>query len=1500
MCDAAGNPGLAVERLMVPTRGAVMRFEGTNFGVCPIVQISYNRIYRIGTPSVCGDNFLLRTDGKLPDRSHETIDFIVPAGEGDGTDAFFGLANGFIADVDVGGQVNSLPAIASLPPIGFSYEPATITSVAPAFGTDLPTTGMMLRIMGTNFGEPADPSYQNPPASSGMTAPAFIVQVGRTSDYTGDDEVTDPVGPGLLSCGEIERKSHEELTCMLGEGSGVHLGAVVDIAGVKSQFYPGLISFAPPTITSVMFDANMTDLTMERHFLGDDGSGDLVNVYRGPTEGGYLVTLVGENFGPYDADHMCVFVTWPNRPGVGSGDALQRNLRQLFCDGKESFLGEGEIADSEIVMWTHDKIVFEMPSGIGMRDITVRARGVGPVPRTGGNDRFPGSQANLNGVAFWYAAPYITYFGATDYNFRNILPETYDIRTEGGQEIMVLGRNFGWATLSGRSELQAKETAFQTGGLDIPLHKRSCSSCGWDSGSLDDTAATANDAVIADEGTRLPYAAVMVNFYRSCMTQTVDLSNNLLLDATSPYIEGEDRPACAAVFGPSRQPTIVRHGDSRVVFLAPEGLGLNREVYVSVVEQDPTAPTPRYYEFQSNMTYANYSAPIIEAAIPQRIDIREPNERHPVAIKGINFGPTGSTEGWSDEEREAFIFINDRNCKHPDGLNDGAKRSVIEVSLGGLVVSRPILECQMEYDVVGNKNLSVKVAGQFGHLQMTQPPTLHVVCDVGYYGKDGELCLACPEGGECDGYDPITGEHTYPRPLPEWYNLNSTDEFTDNMDDACPPFNQAMSPKSLLAPAGERDSCIVPCQPSWACVGNNYCSTGYKSEAPMYRCASCDDGFYRRAGECIKCPDNPWLLIVVFVLMGLTAAGVGYYLNRSKINIALIAIGVDYFQVLAIFAMSRVSWPPMIVELFHILSAFNLNIEITAPECSIPDIDYPTKWMVIMLLPVVAATLVVIIYLGLRISRLGRGLRKWQHEEQWGVMVAGLIVIMYFLYLYVSRNVFDIFICVPTEPPDGNLYLQPVFEECGKPGGIQETLLPFAIIALLVYVIGFPTFVGWLIYKFGDVIRRDQLIRAMGFTQAFTYSESYPEVIKQAYQFRAKFSRLYYYFKPDFYFWIMTIIGRKLFVAFSSLAFATNPAFQLAAVNLIIFISYTLQVKFNPYMAPQSYELVLREWRLKVQQKQEDKAAAASAREAAAAGKELDAADADIEGSASGKHYQLWEDVKVMLRYKEQRQRTNANSISAQSIFRADATQVLGILANGAFDYNTVETVLLFCSIIVTLGGIMFESGHLDSSTYQSTRDGVTVILMIVILTSIVYYFIVLFTELHMMMTAEQRRKRLEQQKTLRGGKGEGGAAPARLDIELGDIQMEHNRFVAAAQDKKEDEVAGMEMDAILAIEDMDRYTWTEVKTKLRDMQMRFKEMQEQTRAAKIEEISMGGAGSSISSPTVTNPMLAAARRSGRAFAPSLAGHASASRSSRGSRGKLLSKLSIKSPEKSS
>ena len=60
-----------------------------------------------------------------------------------------------------------------------------------------------------------------------------------------------------------------------------------------------------------------------------------------------------------------------------------------------------------------------------------------------------------------------------------------------------------------------------------------------------------------------------------------------------------------------------------------------------------------------------------------------------------------------------------------------------------------------------------------------------------------------------------------------------------------------------------------------------------------------------------------------------------------------------------------------------------------------------------------------------------------------------MLVRRYFLYLFLTRTTLDVFNCAPTDPPDGKLYLQAVFEECGKKGGVQLTLLPWAVLTMI-------------------------------------------------------------------------------------------------------------------------------------------------------------------------------------------------------------------------------------------------------------------------------------------------------------------------------------------------------------------------------------------------------------------------------------------------------------------
>ena len=139
-----------------------------------------------------------------------------------------------------------------------------------------------------------------------------------------------------------------------------------------------------------------------------------------------------------------------------------------------------------------------------------------------------------------------------------------------------------------------------------------------------------------------------------------------------------------------------------------------------------------------------------------------------------------------------------------------------------------------------------------------------------------------------------------PEPLESFYNLNETGA-------ECPP--------SISDVQRSRGVCIVKCDPPESCAGNNFCGEGYVSKAPTYRCGSCAVRYYRRSGECMRCPDAAWLLIIIFIVVALSLAVVVFLLNKYRVNIAFLSIGIDYFQVLSIFKDSRVVWPEFVEEI---------------------------------------------------------------------------------------------------------------------------------------------------------------------------------------------------------------------------------------------------------------------------------------------------------------------------------------------------------------------------------------------------------------------------------------------------------------------------------------------------------------------------------------------------------------------------------------------------------
>ncbi len=101
-----------------------------------------------------------------------------------------------------------------------------------------------------------------------------------------------------------------------------------------------------------------------------------------------------------------------------------------------------------------------------------------------------------------------------------------------------------------------------------------------------------------------------------------------------------------------------------------------------------------------------------------------------------------------------------------------------------------------------------------------------------------------------------------------------------------------------------------------------------------------------------------------------------------------------------------------------------------------------------MQLPVGAALLFLLIFVSIVVyRRVFLCIRKRNSLLSRANGLIGMFLVMfYFLYLYLTRTIFDIFNCAPTEPPDGHDYLSVSFVRCGT--GFQ---VGFSVFVSVVY-----------------------------------------------------------------------------------------------------------------------------------------------------------------------------------------------------------------------------------------------------------------------------------------------------------------------------------------------------------------------------------------------------------------------------------------------------------------
>jgi hypothetical protein len=585
------------------------------------------------------------------------------------------------------------------------------------------------------------------------------------------------------------------------------------------------------------------------------------------------------------------------------------------------------------------------------------------------------------------------------------------------------------------------------------------------------------------------------------------------------------------------------------------------------------------------------------------------------------------------------------------------------------------------------------------------------------------------------------------------------------------------APGTLCAPdrPWECSACVVSMSDSASMVGTCECET------PKL-CALCSvRTHFRLNNRCQGCPDNPVLVIVGFVLVVLSMVVGGYWLSKKNINLALFSIVLDFFQVLAVFSSVNIAWPQSLLALFRFMSVFNLNIDVAAPECLVPTLEFETKWWLMEALPVcvLGGTIVVFFcYAAVKLVTKG-GDGETQLASHLPRLIAVFLLCMYVLYLNVTRKSLDVFNCNPL-PLQSDGYTYTAFTSpscdggslcrCGE--GVQLRLQAPALICLLIYSVGFPIFVFAAIRNNKDAIMEDQFLRAAGVGND-------RETNPRAYELRKKYSGLYMHFKPEHVTWIINVIARKFAVAAASLLFRANTTFQLSVVLIVLFTSFCLQLQYRPYLSTGERPLVL---------KQLDE-------------KALRGLDLEEFKQFTDIQRRVQESVRIA---KEQAKK-DTKQFAAKAMWDKDGSMTRAASAAARerraeelfFDYNTVDGVLIASSILICLGGVMFSSGQLSvKGTFWAVQNEfISYCIIITVVLTLLYIALVVTAEIFPTITHRSCTRCLQvlQRKRLDGGKG--------IDLDEDNLHLASNPMFPSGDDasplRSEIDKTGAQLDRI-------------------------------------------------------------------------------------------------------
>eukprot|EP00928_Gymnodinium_smaydae_P023286 TRINITY_DN19275_c3_g1_i1.p1 TRINITY_DN19275_c3_g1~~TRINITY_DN19275_c3_g1_i1.p1 ORF type:complete len:1514 (+),score=206.78 TRINITY_DN19275_c3_g1_i1:83-4624(+) len=314
-------------------------------------------------------------------------------------------------------------------------------------------------------------------------------------------------------------------------------------------------------------------------------------------------------------------------------------------------------------------------------------------------------------------------------------------------------------------------------------------------------------------------------------------------------------------------------------------------------------------------------------------------------------------------------------------------------------------------------------------------------CSAGFFARpqlSGEVrCEECPVGVACDGFGavPLVAVGYYSKAMP-----------------------------------------ADPAVGVWLCSSHLYCIGQTQAGAPMcssrsegLNCALCEPGSVRSAdGTCEACTEGESAVLPLFIVGGFLACGAFHYAWNHKTDavevvesvLMSLTIGTTlaFMQSIGIMNNLNINWPQAFRDIMSFMTIFLFDLSVLNINCMIPE-SFEVSYISGLAMPACLSLNFVVWYF---LSRAGHKIHQRCPAFAWASILNTIGMILQAVYISVVSVVVAFFICYQSGPNGERVLTEYPWQLCYTTEWMS--MLPVAVLGLVVYVIGFMSILCWLSY----------------------------------------------------------------------------------------------------------------------------------------------------------------------------------------------------------------------------------------------------------------------------------------------------------------------------------------------------------------------------------------------------------------------------------------------------